>query len=159
MDANQALIEAAKTGNLAEAEKALAMRANTIFNGSEAFQIAIIKGHNEIAKRLFEKGALYFGLEFQALWLAVDNKNTEMFLLLAEHLIAAKSAIFETRGDFYIIRAAKNDSIEIFQWLAEHDVDYCGAYNSYLRIATEYNSIQIVAYLNSLGVKTFAKNA
>lgn len=158
MDANQALIEAAKTGNLAEAEKALAMRANTIFNGSEAFQIAIIKGHNEIAKRLFEKDALYFGLEFQALWLAVDNKNTEMFLILAEHLIA-KSAIFVTRGDFYIIRAAKNDSIEIFQWLAEHGVDYCGAYNSYLGIATEYKSHQIVAYLNSRGVTTFAKNA
>jgi hypothetical protein len=42
MDANQALIEAAKTGNLVEAEKALAMRENTIFNSSEAFQLSIM---------------------------------------------------------------------------------------------------------------------
>jgi ankyrin repeat protein len=158
MDANQALIEAAKTGNLAEAEKALAMRANTKFDSSKAFQIAIINRHNEIAKRLFEKDALYLGLAFNALWLAVDNKNTEMFLLLAEHLFV-NSAIFKSHGDFYIIRAAKNDSIEIFQWLAEHGVDYRGAYNSFLGIATEHNSHQIVAYLNSRGVTTFAKNA
>jgi hypothetical protein len=158
MDANQALIEAAKTGNLAEAEKALAMSANTIFNSSEAFQLSIINGHNKIAKLLFEKGALYLGLAFQALWLAVDNKNTEMFILLAEHLFV-NSAIFKSHGDFYIIRAAKNDSIEIFQWLAEHGVDYRGAYNSFLGIATENNSHQIVAYLNSRGVTTFTKNA
>lgn len=98
MDANQALIEAAKTGNLAEAEKALSMRANTIFNSSEAFQIAIINGHNEFAKRLFEKGALYLGLVFQALWLVVDYKNTEMFLLFAENLITKKSRIFRYHG-------------------------------------------------------------